>query len=103
MNSIEIKDYGPPEVPKIECVYCSGTGAEKVLDGEGTATVDCEECGGEGQVAQQSWTTEEMQQDFEVLGFSMGFVVVRRRADGRKGSLHFTHSPRFYFGFVAAS
>ena len=27
------------------------------------------------------------------------FVVVRRKADGVKGSLMFQNSPRFYFGF----
>jgi hypothetical protein len=48
----------------------------------------------------QRWTTAELQADFEVLGFAAPFVVVRRRSDGRKGSLEFTHSPRTYFGFV---
>lgn len=48
------------------------------------------------------WTTEEMQAEFEVLGFAMGYVVVKRRVDGVKGSLHFTHSPRVYFGFEEA-
>jgi hypothetical protein len=28
------------------------------------------------------------------------FVVVRRKADGRKGSLEFQHHPRFYFNFM---
>lgn len=50
----------------------------------------------------QKWTTDEMQRDFEVIGFAAPFVVVRRRSDGVKGSLEFTHSPRTYFGFVEA-
>ena len=29
------------------------------------------------------------------------FVAVRRKSDGAKGSMEFTHSPRFYFNFVA--
>ena len=47
----------------------------------------------------QVWNTEELTRDFEVLGFAAPLVVVRRRADGKKGSLCFTHSPRFYFGW----
>lgn len=46
------------------------------------------------------WNTDEMVAEFEVKGFSMGIVVVRRRSDGVLGSLDFTHMPRLYFGFV---
>lgn len=49
----------------------------------------------------QCWDTSELQEDFEVLGFAAPFVVVRRRADGKRGSLMFRHSPRFYFSFTA--
>jgi len=49
-----------------------------------------------------TWTTEELSRDFEVLGFQAPFVVVRRRSDGKKGSLEFTHSPRVYFGWSEA-
>ncbi|HEY7118885.1 MAG TPA: hypothetical protein VH475_20010 [Tepidisphaeraceae bacterium] len=45
------------------------------------------------------WDTAELQREFEVLGFAAPFVVVRRWADGRKGSLMFQHDPRFYFAF----
>ena len=48
------------------------------------------------------WDTEELQQEFEVIGFLAPVVVVRRRSDGQKGSLTFQHSPRFYFDFVPA-
>jgi hypothetical protein len=34
-----------------------------------------------------------------VIGFMAPLVVVRRKHDGKKGSLEFQHSPRFYFGF----
>ena len=47
----------------------------------------------------QVWNTEEMSRDFEAIGFSSPFVVVRRRIDGKKGSLEFQHNPRFYFNF----
>lgn len=49
--------------------------------------------------AEQTWTTEELGRDFEVLGFAAPYVVVRRKSDGAKGSLEFKHSPRIYFGF----
>jgi hypothetical protein len=47
----------------------------------------------------QVWTTTELSQDFEVIGFAAPLVVVRRKTDWQKGSLMFQHSPRFYFGF----
>ena len=45
------------------------------------------------------WTTDELSEDFEVIGFSAPLVVVRRKADGVKGSLEFQHAPRYYFHF----
>jgi len=48
---------------------------------------------------EQRWDTETLHQDFEVLGFLAPFVVVRRKSDGAKGSMEFTHNPRFYFNF----
>ena len=47
----------------------------------------------------QEWDTQELQRDFEVLGFAAPFVVVRRKSDGVRGMLEFKHSPRVYFGF----
>ena len=49
----------------------------------------------------QVWDSQQLAQDFEVIGFLAPLVVVRRRSDGVKGSLEFQHMPRFYFGFVA--
>ena len=49
----------------------------------------------------QVWNTQELGEDFEVLGFAAPLVVVRRRADGVLGSLFFQHSPRLYFSFCA--
>jgi hypothetical protein len=46
------------------------------------------------------WDTDQLSQEFEVLGFMAPYVVVRRKSDGRKGSLAFQHLPRFYFNFV---
>jgi hypothetical protein len=49
--------------------------------------------------ATQRWTTEEMSRDFTVDSFLAPFVFVTRKADGVRGTLEFTHSPRFYFDF----
>ena len=48
----------------------------------------------------QVWNTSQLASDFEVLGFLAPYVVVRRKSDGRTGSLEFQHSPRYYFNFV---
>jgi len=51
----------------------------------------------------QVWDTQQLGADFEVIGFMAPYVVVRRKADGVKGSLEFQHQPRFYFNFAADS
>lgn len=51
--------------------------------------------------ATERWNTDELQRDFEVIGFAAPFVVVKRKSDGQKGSLEFVHHPRVYFNFVA--
>jgi hypothetical protein len=48
----------------------------------------------------QVWDTRQMTEEFEVIGFLAPYVGVRRRADGRKGSLMFQHDPRLYYSFV---
>jgi hypothetical protein len=45
------------------------------------------------------WSTDELTEEFEVIGFMAPICVVRRRSDGQKGSVEFQHSPRYYFGF----
>ena len=47
----------------------------------------------------ETWTTEQLTEAFDVEGFLAPFVVVRRKADGVRGSLAFRHNPRIYFGF----
>jgi hypothetical protein len=47
----------------------------------------------------QVWNTDELQEEFQALGFMAPYVIVRRKSDGRKGSLLFQANPRFYFGF----
>jgi hypothetical protein len=45
------------------------------------------------------WDTNQLRDEFEVIGFLSPLVVVRRRSDGVRGSLMFQHNPRFYFQF----
>lgn len=45
-------------------------------------------------------TTEELSAQYDVLGFMAPFVVVRRKSDGRRGSLLFQHMPRFYYSWA---
>lgn len=47
----------------------------------------------------QVWDTEQLSRDFEPIGFMAPFIVVRRRSDGKKGSLEFQHIPRLYYSF----
>lgn len=49
----------------------------------------------------QTWTTEQLREEFEVLGFMAPFVVVRRKSDQVRGTLTFRHHPRVYFDFEA--
>jgi hypothetical protein len=48
---------------------------------------------------EQVWDTSELQNDFEVEGFLSPFVSVKRKSDGKKGTLMFQHRPRLYFSF----
>ena len=45
------------------------------------------------------WDPEELGRDFVVLGYLAPYAVVRRRADGVRGSLEFQHHPRLYFNW----
>jgi hypothetical protein len=40
-----------------------------------------------------------LREDFDVIGFAAPLIVVRRKTDGKRGSLFFQHNPRFYFNF----
>ena len=49
--------------------------------------------------ADQRWDTQQLQRDFIVHSFLAPFVFVTRKSDGAKGTMEFTHRPRFYFNF----
>jgi hypothetical protein len=46
------------------------------------------------------WDSSAVRQDFTITGFMAPFVTATRKSDGQKGTLMFTHSPRFYFSWV---
>jgi hypothetical protein len=46
------------------------------------------------------WNTREVSNDFDVLGFMAPYVMVKRKFDGKRGSMEFQHMPRFYFNFM---
>lgn len=47
-----------------------------------------------------TWDTGQLQESFEVQGFMAPYVVVRRKSDGARGTLTFTHSPRIYYDWT---
>lgn len=47
----------------------------------------------------QVWDTQQLSNDFEVLGYMAPYVVVIRKSDNKRGSLMFQHQPRYYFAF----
>ena len=49
---------------------------------------------------EEVWDTNELQELFTVHSFLAPYVVVTRKSDGVKGTLMFTHMPRFYFSFI---
>jgi len=47
----------------------------------------------------QVWDTEQLREQFNVLGFAAPFVAVIDKTTGKKGSLEFQNIPRFYFNW----
>ena len=50
----------------------------------------------------EKYTTEQLQEKFEVIGFAYGFVAVKDKETGEQGSFDFDHSPRIYFNYKKA-
>lgn len=57
--------------------------------------------------SRETYTTAELQAEFTVDGFAMGYVVVTRKADGVRGSMMFKrvnddggNAHRVYYGWV---
>ena len=44
-------------------------------------------------------TTSMMQSLYDVEGFLAPFIVCRRKSDGKRGTLMFSHAPRYYFSW----
>lgn len=51
---------------------------------------------------QTEFTTDELQEQFKVIGFGHGYVAVERKSDGQKGSFDFGGRPRKYFDYKKA-
>jgi hypothetical protein len=52
---------------------------------------------------EQRWDTAQLQEQFNVIGFGYGYVAVKRKSDGVKGSLDFTNDEkgeRYYYKFI---
>ena len=47
--------------------------------------------------------TGEATEKYEFIAFCAPFVEVRRKSDGKRGTLEFQANPRFYFKFVEES
>ena len=45
------------------------------------------------------WSTDQMTEEFQALGFLAQYIHVMRRSDKVKGTMMFQHNPRFYFSF----
>jgi len=45
------------------------------------------------------WNTKELTENFDVTGFMAPYCGVKRKSDGKKGTMEFQHMPRFYFNF----
>ena len=50
--------------------------------------------------AKHKWNTEQIQNEYVIHNFLAPFVSVTRKCDGTKGTMMFTHHPRWYFNFV---
>lgn len=48
---------------------------------------------------QEVLTTDEATEKYKFIGFNSPLAFVERKSDGVKGSLRFTHMPRYYFDF----
>ena len=48
------------------------------------------------------WSSDQISKEFSIEGFMAPYVVGTRKCDNVRGSLTFTHSPRFYFDFIPA-
>jgi hypothetical protein len=42
------------------------------------------------------WSGAELQEEFEVIGFVCGYVVVKHKVTGKRGSMLFESYPRLY-------
>jgi hypothetical protein len=49
--------------------------------------------------AEERWDHNTVRDEFEIVGFMAPFCVAIRKSTGKRGSLEFTHHPRWYFNW----
>lgn len=54
-------------------------------------------------IKRKVYTTNELQKEFNVIGFCSGYVAVEHKETKQKGSLDFGGNPRIYFNFVVSN
>ena len=45
------------------------------------------------------YSLDELQAEFDIIGFMAPIVAVYRKSDGQKGSFEYVHNPRLYFNW----
>jgi hypothetical protein len=66
------------------------------LNNAAAARAELEARYGKGNV----WSSDELRaSEYEVIGFMAPYVGLRHKTTGKKGSMEFQHSPRFYFNY----
>ena len=51
--------------------------------------------------ADNVWNTDGIRENYSVETFLAPYCIVTRKSDGKRGTLEFTHQPRFYYNFIA--
>jgi len=50
----------------------------------------------------KQYTTDQLQKEFKIIGFSFGYVAVQNKVTLEKGSFNFGGTPRLYFDYKKA-
>jgi hypothetical protein len=49
--------------------------------------------------AYERWDSDQVREEFTIIAFAAPFCAAIRKSTGKRGSLEFTHHPRFYFNW----
>lgn len=90
------------EIPTVSCRRCQAEihlADQAQPDGPWQDWACGTKCAGTELVHEPEWSIAQLERDFEVRGFALRICVVRRRSDGKLGSLDFGGQPRRYVGW----